>query len=107
MKVKGKEFWKKYLLDFYDTELQNKSEPQKRLQLKIINGTKKNKQYQYVFYYLTKHIRKGIRGNIKWLHEINKNNQIVKTYINTTSIENKIIEYNIKHFTKAHQTIAY
>ena len=48
-----------------------------------------------------------MRGNIKQLHVINENNQIVNTYIDKISIENKIMEHNIKHFTKAHSTIAY
>ena len=48
-----------------------------------------------------------MRGNIKRLYEIDKDNKIKNTYINKESIESKIIEYNAKHFTKAHQTIAY
>ena len=107
MIVKGTEFWEKDLLDFHNAELQNDPEPQKKLRSKIINGVKKNKQHQHTFYYLAKHIRKEVRGNIKWLHIINENNQIVNTCINKISIENKIIKHNIKHFTKAHSTKAY
>ena len=43
-----------------------------------------------------------MRGNIKRLYEIDEDNKIKNTYINKESIESKIIEYNAKHFTKAH-----
>ena len=49
----------------------------------------------HIFYYLLRYIGKGIKGNIKKLQITNENNKIVKTHLNRTLIESKIIIFNI------------
>jgi len=59
------------------------------------------------FHYLSRHVGKGEREGIKRIHEVDDNNRIISIHVDRESIENKLIEYNEAHFTKAYETIAY
>ena len=59
------------------------------------------------FHYLLRHVGKGEREGIKRIHEVDENNRIISTHVDWESIENKLIEYNEAHFTKAYDTIVY
>jgi len=59
------------------------------------------------FHYISRHVGKGEREGIKRLHEVDEDNTIISTHVDRESIENKLIEHNEMHFTKAHNTIAY
>ena len=95
---KGKEFREKDLLDFYDVEVANNTPVEKRLWSKIINSVKKSKQCQYIFHYLTKHTGRGVKENIKRLHQVDSNNKIKNTFLDQEPIKKAIMEYNKLHF---------
>ena len=81
MKVKGKEYRERDLLDFHNVKIQNNVAAEKRLRKRIITGIKKSKQRQYIFHYLSKYSGKGIRGNTKKLYEVDQNNNIIKIHL--------------------------
>ena len=81
LKKKGKEFREKDLLDFHDVEVANSTPTEKRLQSKIINSIKKSQQCQHTFHYLIKHAGRGVKGNIKRLHQVDSNNKIEHTFL--------------------------
>ena len=82
-------------------ELPNKTNVEKKKCKRIINGLVKNQRRTHIFYYLSKHAGKGIRGNIKKLIIKGANREIIKTYLDRKSIENELIQYNNNHFQKA------
>ena len=98
MKEKGKGFHKKVLLDFYEVKVKNDTVKKKRLWKKIIVGIVKTKQRQHTFHYLTVYARKGIKENIKRLHEVDDNNNIIRICLDREVIEEIIIEHNIQYF---------
>ena len=65
------------------------------------NIKKQLKRYQ-IFKYLTKHIGKGVKGNLKRLHIINENQAIKRTIIGKERIKCKIINFIENHFKQAH-----
>ena len=46
-----------------------------------------------------------MKEGVKRLHRVNKNNNIINTYIDRELIENKLIDYNKIRFQKIHDTI--
>ena len=53
---------------------------------------------------MTKYIRRGVRSSLIRVHEVNENQQIIRTHIGKEQIENAIFEQNRNHFKKAHGT---
>ena len=70
-------------------------------------GIVKAKQRQDTFYYLMAYARKGIKGNIKRLHKVDDNDNIIRTHLDREAIEEIIIEYNTQYFQQAYNTNAY
>ena len=68
MKIKGKEFREKYLLEPHHSKILNETENDKCKRKKINNRIIKNQYQQHKFHYLARHAGKGIRENIKKLH---------------------------------------
>ena len=75
----------------------------KRNHTKILKARQRN----YSFKYLTKHIEKGVREEIRLLYRKDSENRIVETYSNRDQIEKAIINHNLQHYQKAHHTEIY
>jgi len=72
-----------------------------------MNRIKKNLQWKHSFHYTSKHVSKRIKESLKRLHEVNQNQEIIKTSIKKEEIEHTIFSHNLNHFKKNHNTIAY
>jgi len=107
VKEKGKEIREAELLDYHTNELNVEDIKYKKKKKKIIRGIKRTLQRYHEFRYLSRHAGKGRRDNLKRIHECNDENVIVKSYTDRQSIEEKIIDFNTKHFMQAHQSIAF
>ena len=59
-----------------------------------------------MFHYLSRHVGKGLKDNIKRLQIVNDDDSKV-TLIKREEIESRIREHNTNHFKKAHRSIAY
>ena len=92
-----KKLWETELLDYHHSEIENNNEDQRKRKL----------HRNHIFHYISKHIGKGERYRIKWLHVVIKNNQIIDTYVKWEQIEDKISKYNVKHLKKAYKSIIY
>jgi len=107
MKEKGKEYREQELLDLYPNELmedQSNDEHQRKV---ILRKMIKEQQRKYAFKYITKHIGKGSRKSLIRLHEMDQNQQIIRTHIEKEAIEQAIIDQNKKHFKMAHESNMY
>ena len=104
---KGKEIRENELLDYHHSEVICETEDQRKTKKKILSGIKKNMNKMHSFHYLSRHVGKDEREGIKRIHEVDDNNRIISTHVDRESIENKLIEYNEAHFTKAHNIIVY
>ena len=104
---KGKEFREKELLDYHHVELIEEGEKLVKKKKKIIAGIRKKLRHNHTFYYLSRHVGKGIRDNIKRLQVENDNDNNKVTLIKQEEIESRIRDHNTNHFKKAHESIAY
>ena len=107
IKEEGKELREQELLDYVPNQVICDDERHPKKKEKILSGIKNEMKRNHTFQYLTRHVGKGQRDGIRRLHKVDENNVIVETYIERTKIENKLLEYNTHHFTKAHNSIAY
>ena len=104
---KGKELREKELLDFHHQVLIDDGGKVSKKKKKIIAGIKNKMRKNHTFHYLSRHIGKGMRDNIKRLQTNNENNNNIKTIINREEIEARIKEHNAAHFKTAHDSIAF
>ena len=72
----------------------------------MLSGIKKSLNKQYAFHCTSRHVGKGEREGVKRMHEVDKNNKIIKTCLDYKSIEDRIIKHNKMHITKAHNSVA-
>jgi len=101
MKVNQIKQREQYILDYHHTNIDELEEKGKNKK-KVIEAIKQKLKRNHSFYYITKHAGKGVRGNLKRLHEVIDRGQIINTYVDKESIEAKIMDYNVKHFTQAY-----
>lgn len=106
MKVNRIKQREQYVLDYYHKNI-DKLEEKGKNKKKVIEAIKWKLKRNHSFHYISKHVGKGVRGNLKRLHEVNNRGQIINTYIDKESIKVKIMNYNVKHFTQAHQSEAH
>jgi len=78
---KGKEFREKELLDYHHVELIEEGEKLVKKKKKIIAGIRKKLRRNHTFHYLSRHVGKGIRDNIKRLQVENDNDNNKVTLI--------------------------
>jgi len=107
MKSQRKEYREQYLLDHHHSKINEEHQNSQKMKKKVIKNIEKQQKRNHTFRYLTKHAGKGVKGNLKRLHIVNENDQIIRTIIDKENIEKTIKEFNEKHFQKAHQSIAY
>ena len=48
-----------------------------------------------------------MNGALKWLHEENNNGKILQTYTRREEIDEKLINYSKKYYTKVFETLIY
>ena len=87
---KGKEMREKELLDYHHEEIIGEDVKLIKKRKKILAGIKKKMRRNHTFHYISRHIGKGGRENIKQLHVMNSNNEVDKTLIKREEIENRI-----------------
>jgi len=91
-------FREKELLDFNEHKIDNETKREKVLRKKIIIR---------VFKYLTRNVGKGENSSIKWLHEKDNKRRIINTFLDLQTIENKLINFNQRHYKKVMEILAY
>ena len=87
IKIKGKEYHENELLDYNEIEVSNIMEKEKQIRKKILQRIKKERYRLHAFHFLTKHVKKGITGSLKRLHEEDNEGNINKTYNKREDIE--------------------
>ena len=87
-------------------ELTEEGEKLVKKKKKIIAGIRRKLSRDHTFHYLSRHVGKGVKDNIKRL-QVKHSNGDIETVIERKEIEDKIKDYNTKHFKKAHNSIAY
>ena len=101
MKTKGKEFREQDLLDSCPNELTANFLFNEQLKQRAIRNILKNRQRESAFRHMTKHIGQGRKRGLIQVHEIDANNQIVKTHVGKEAIEESVMNYNRNHYSKA------
>ena len=107
VKVKGKEYREKYLLDHHHSAVDETNQNHQKTKQKLIKTIAKQQKRANAFKYLTKHVGKGVKGNLKRLHIVNEEDKIVRTIIEKEQMEKEIMEYNVQHFKQAHNSEIY
>ena len=104
MKVKGMEHRENDLLDLHPNELTPEFLDNDQKKKAALRSIIKNRQRKSAFKCMTKHIGRGRKRGLIKVHEVNENNQIVKTHIGEEEIEKTIMNHNRKHYSKAKNT---
>ena len=104
---KGKEYREREILDYHTKELSNETNSEKKNHKMIINRIVWNQRRIHTFYYLLKYAGKGVRRNIKKLVIKGANREVIKSYLDRTSIENELLQFNNNHFQKAKDSNVY
>ena len=94
-------------MNFNENNIEENTEIKWKIRKNIINRIKKEQQWNYSFHYLTKFVGKDMKGSLKRLHEVDKEGNIIETYLNREMIEKKLIQFNTKHFKQAQNTNAF
>ena len=95
----------KELLDYYHEEIIGDDVKLIKKWKKILARIKKKIRRNHNFHYISRHIGKGVRENIKWLHVMNSNNEVDEMLIKREEIEDRIKQHNFNHFKKTHNSI--
>ena len=103
---KGREFREQELLDYHPVELIDEGEKLAKKKKKVIAGIRRKLKRDHTFHYLSRHVGKGVKDNIKRLQVVNDDDSKI-TLIQREEIESRIQIHNTNHFKKAHESIAY
>ena len=63
----------------------------------------KERQRNYNFQYMTKHVGKGLKSSLKLLKVVSNSEQIVKTITARKEIEDELMSFNRIHYQKVHE----
>ena len=102
----GREYREKELLDYHPVELTEEGEKLAKKKKKVLAGIRKKLSRDHTFHYLSRHVGKGVKNNIKRLQVKNQNGS-TEIVIKREDIEEKIKDHNTRHFKKAHNSIAF
>jgi len=94
-------------LNMYPVEIVGDNEDAKKKRSRAIKSVKQAQYRQYTFNRLSQGVGKGERNSLKRVRIINENGEIIKEVQDRESIEQEIVEYNIKHFRQAFASKAY
>ena len=84
---KGRKYQKNKILDYYQYELPNVMDAEKKNQKRTMNSIIRNQNRMHIFHYLPRHEGKGVRRNIKKLLIKGENGEVTKSYLYKSSIE--------------------
>ena len=99
--IEGQILREEYLLDFHQNQISNENESDKKLWKQVMQQIQKEKNQNYEFQFLTINIGRGAKESLKRLVE-EENLNVVRYHSDRQMIENKLIEFNIQHYQKAH-----
>ena len=95
------------ILDFNNIELNNNNKKERKLRKKVINRIQKEKRRNRAFSYLIKYIGRGANNSLKRLYQMNKKDEITKTYLKREEIEEELISYKKKYYKKVFNILIY
>ena len=105
--VKGKEIREKELLKFHRVDLLNITNKEKKRRQQVMKRIVNERQRNYNFQHITKHVRKGLKSSLKLLKVVNDAGEIVKIITARKEIEEELIRFNRIHYKKAHEMKVY
>ena len=94
-------------LDMYPVEIVGDNEDAKKKRSRAIKSVKQAQYRQHTFNRLSRGVGKGERNSLKRVRIMNDNGEIIKEVQDRESIEQEIVEYNVKHFRQAFASKAY
>ena len=75
------------MLNYNEIEVDNSTKKEKQIRNRIIQRIKKEHYRLHAFQFLTKHVGRGVKGSLKWVHSVTDEGRIVKIYTKREEIE--------------------
>ena len=97
----------KELLDYHNKEIIGEEPKIIKKKKRILAGIKKKLKRDHTFHYLSRHVGKGMRESMKRLKIVGSNKVHDECIVDREKMEEKIMDYNRKHFKKAHSSKVY